>query len=92
MDLDLGLIVICDLDTETYKYKQSNRVFAAICVLCRSYLIKSRDAFLTPASHFFGHCSSYRRYHTIQTLYTAVSLLKPKMIQASSGKMSSLFC
>ena len=53
MDLDLGRIVICDLDTEAYKYKQNNLGFASICVSCCSYLIKSRDAYLIPASNFF---------------------------------------
>ena len=43
MDLDLGRIVICDLDTEAYKYKQNNLVFASVCVSCCSYLIKSRE-------------------------------------------------
>ena len=53
MDLDLGLIVIFDLDTETYEYKQNNFVFAAICILCCSYSTKSRDAYLIPASDIF---------------------------------------
>lgn len=84
MDLDLGLIVIFDLDT--YEYKQNNFVFAAICVLCCSYSTKSRDAYLIAASDFFsGITLGNRRNHTIQTLYTTVNLLKPNIMQLPLG-------